>query len=82
MKIKNLAYAALVGVAAVAIRDRFGRAERSSQKEEGGSCTTTTSAAVADVLGSPLWAGLRDQGWPEVYLFEFLLRDEGPGDVR
>ena len=41
MKIRNLAYATFVAVAARRIRDRFGCAQRSSQEEEGSSCSTT-----------------------------------------
>src|SRR5262245_17633835 len=65
------------------IRDRLGCAERGSQKEEesrGGATTRPDGAGtVADVLGSPLRTGLRDQGRPEVHLHQCLLCDERPG---
>src|SRR5262249_37012476 len=62
------------------VRDRFGCAERSSQEEESGSRTATTAGnAAADMLGSSLCAGMRDQGRHEVHLHKRLLRNERTG---
>jgi hypothetical protein len=62
------------------IRDRFGCTKRSSQEEEkgsgGGPSAGHAAGAAADVLGSPLCAGLREEGRPELQLHQRLLRNE------
>src|SRR4029453_12259355 len=65
------------------IRDRFGWAKGSSQEEESSSSgggATGSGGAVADVLGSPLRTGLREEGRHELQLHQRLLRDEGSGE--
>src|SRR5512138_2483566 len=53
--------------------DRLGRAQRSRKEEEGGSCAAR--AAAGGVCRTAI-ASVREQGRPEVHIFQRLLRRE------
>ncbi len=69
MQIRKIAYAAFVGVAAVAfVIGSAVPSEAAKKKEGGGRSTTCRDGAMANVLGRSVWASLREKGQPDVQL--------------
>ena len=79
MKIRKLAYATFVGLAAVAFVIGSAVPSEAAKKKKAAprwGPTRFVGAAVADVLGSALCTSLRDQGQPEFQLHQCLLCHE------
>ena len=78
MQIRKIAYAAFVGVAAVAfVIGSAVPSEAAKKKKCRGRSTTCRDGAMANVLGRSVWAGLREKGQPDVQLHQCLLCHEG-----
>jgi len=73
MKIRKLAYATFVGLAAVAFVIGSAVPSEAAKKKK---AAAAAPAAPADVLGSALCTSLRDQGQPEFQLHQCLLCHE------
>ena len=74
MKTQDLAYATFVGAAAVAYRDRLGRAQRGREKEGGSRAASAAPGRLR--VRRRTCSGVRNQGRHELHLSQRLLGRE------